>query len=153
MPRLALSLLLLGSLACGPSGSSQPAPSASTGPLEAGPGVREILGGLSKGDTLGKVQVAFVGAVSQGHIPIQLRKGDATGKILISKLEGSSALPPVKTKKYALYFASQHPNTTPLAQGDLEAACEALAERIRANEDKTTVPAGLTGYGDVVQPL
>jgi hypothetical protein len=153
MRRLLPTLLALGLLACGRSDRPSPAPEASSAPLEAGPGVRELLGGLAPGDPLGAAQVSFIGAVQQGHIPILLRKGDSTGKIAINKLSDTSALPPVKTGKYAIYFTTPHPGSTSISQGDLTAACEALAERLRATEDKIAVPAGVTSYGPVSEEM
>jgi len=121
-------------------------------PIEAGPGVTSLLGGLARGDALGPARVASVGALQKGRIPIRLTRDDARADIEVA-LKGDGPLPPLSTGKYAIFTSSPRPGTPALTAADLTSACEALAERIRAHEDKVPTPAGMTAYGAVSQEL
>lgn len=147
---LALPLLLLVGCDRADPSTSAPAPSSSVilprQVPDAGPGIRELLGGLKPGDSLGNAQVQKISSIAEGVIYIDLNKGDATGTITLARFAEQGPLPPVKTKKYALFFLTPTPQRPSLAQNELLSACEALAERLRATEDTVAVPAGLSPY-------
>jgi hypothetical protein len=119
---------------------------APTAPVDAGPGVTSLLGGLKKGDALGPATVVQIQAPNKGRIKILIAQGD-TRDTLVLTLQGDGPIPIVTTKKYALFSENPGPKDKPMAGEDASKAIEALAERIRASEEKTPTPTGLSSYG------
>ena len=145
-------LLALVLLACDrpdPSKTGVPGAASSSPPIllpEAGPGILELFGGLRKGDLLGPLRVEHVSIIERGQITLRLSKADAVGQLAVARLDDKGPLPPVKTQKYGIFFLTPLPGLPALSQGELTAASEALAERIRASEDRVPIPAGLSSY-------
>lgn len=148
----ALLLIALSALACERT-PIPPAADKTAEPMqEAGPDVTRLLGGLARGNKLGPLEVVSVGATRKGRIPVQIKKGEASGELEIT-LQGSGPNPPVSTAKYAIYFSSPRPNTLLIPEPDLTAACEELATRIRAQEASVPTPAGMTTYGATTKEM
>lgn len=149
-------ILALAPLFTGCERSSPSQPGSGTGPaappLEAGPGVTAVLGGLKKGDTLGPATVTRIEAPKKGRIRIPVTQGEAHGSLVIT-LQGDGPPPIVATKKYALFTDSPLPAQKSMNGDDLGKAVEALAERIRAHEEGNPTPSGMTSYGAKTEPM
>ncbi len=129
-----------------------PGPAPTPPPLEAGPGVTAIFGGLKKGDPLGTAQVVLIEAPKKGLVRITISEGDAQA-VLIVALQGDGPLPIASTKKYALFSGGLAGKQPGMAGESITKAIEALAERIKASEDATPTPAGITAYGQKTAPM
>jgi hypothetical protein len=137
------------------SGCKKSGPATGTGSnpiVEAGPGVTSLLGGLKKGDPLGGATTVRIEAPIGGQIHIPIAEGETSGELVLT-LQGSGPLPIATTKKYAIYSDSPRPGAKPMAGDTVARAIEALAERIRANEDKVPTPSGVTAYGAKSEPM
>jgi hypothetical protein len=102
---------------------------------------------LNEGDSLGELRVTFIGAVTRGHVAVEAKDPQGHGTELIVTRQGDGALPPVTTKKYALFYSSIMSDAGAPSMEAVKAGLEALGDRIRKVEDTTPEPPGLSTYG------
>jgi hypothetical protein len=108
------------------------------------PEVTALLDGLKTGDKLGAADVVHVSPVTEGRIDVEVSRGEARGKIFVVKRTERPS-PPASTTQYSVFYRTEK-SQTPMPNEALDAACQALAERLRKTESSVPAPAGLTSF-------
>jgi len=126
-----------------PAASSAPQTAKPARPA-AGPDVLALLDGLGPGDRLGPAEVAFVSPVAHGTFDVELKSGATRGALFVGMREGGPA-PAASSDRYAVYYWNRN-TAERMSVESLQAACSALAERLRRTEARVPVPSGMTGF-------
>jgi hypothetical protein len=127
-----------------PSASSANGDSGVPGRPSATADVLALLGDLTFGDLLGPAGVTYINPVVRGSVVIDLGYRAERGAIFFVKLSDGPP-PPAASEKYAVYYRSEKAQGA-MSNSDLEAACVALAARLRTTENQVPEPRGLTGF-------
>lgn len=111
--------------------------------MPAGPDVTALVA-VQKGDALADFTVESVGAVRpDGAIPIRLERHGIVVRLAVTLVPADDEpRAPAKTAKYAVYFETVTDGVS-AREEDCVRACEALAEKLRATEDRVPAPAGM----------
>ena len=105
--------------------------------------VTNLLAGLRPGDQLAGCTVLTIAAPKEGLVAVDMQKDDGLFAVSVAaKRSQGEKLPPVETEQYDL-FVGHVRGKSPPAAGVMQAAAEALAERIRRREGKLPRPVGM----------
>ncbi len=137
-----------------PASSSPVAPAvASVVVPPVGPDVRAMLGGVSVGSTVEEFGVKEIGGVrSDGAVPVRLEHEGKTVWLALTLVpEDDDPRPPASTAKYAVYYESGERGKG-ASEEDCHRVAQAMAEKLRAVEDRVPVPAGMRVPRKIGQP-
>jgi len=108
----------------------------------AGADVVALLGGLRQGDRIAGANVLAVLAPVERRCSVVVELDGTVFDIGISQKGTSKALPPVVLDKYELVWGGAR--GAPMKSPDaVSAVTQAVADRVRANENSVPVPAGM----------